>query len=73
MAQHTTPYSKSPAKTSGIYHRINKNFVDKKFGGGVPGTHREVCIDKLTFDKRGNIIPVTPTLNGPEPLATKKQ
>ena len=55
-----------------VYHRINKNYVDKKFGGGVPGTHREVCIDKLTFDKRGNIVPVTPTLNGPEPLATKK-
>ncbi|MDO5483002.1 MAG: family 43 glycosylhydrolase [Bacteroidaceae bacterium] len=50
------------------YHRINKNYVDRKFGGGVPGTHREVCIDKMTFDKKGNIIPVKPTLNGPEPL-----
>ena len=56
-----------------VYHRINKNYVDRKFGGGVPGTHREVCIDRLTFDKKGNIIPVTPTLNGPEPLATKKK
>ena len=45
------------------YHRINKNYVDKKFGGGVPGTHREVCLDKLTFDKKGNIIPVKPSLN----------
>jgi hypothetical protein len=25
-----------------------------------------VCIDRLTFDKKGHIIPVTPTLNGPE-------
>ena len=49
-----------------VYHRINKNFVDRKFGGGVPGTHREVCIDRLTFDKKGNIIPVGPTLNGPK-------
>ncbi len=55
-----------------VYHRINKNFVDKKFGGGVPGTHREVCIDKLSFDKKGNIIPVIPTLNGPLPLVSKK-
>lgn len=45
------------------YHRINKNYVDKKFGGGVPGTHREVCLDKLTFDKKGNIIQVKPSLN----------
>ena len=51
-----------------VYHRINKNHVDRKFGGGVPGTHREVCIDRLTFDKQGRIVPVTPTLNGPEPL-----
>ncbi len=49
-----------------VYHRINKNYVDRKFGGGVPGTHREVCIDRLTFDKKGNIISVEPTLNGPK-------
>ena len=54
-----------------VYHRINKNFVDKKLGGGVPGTHREVCIDRLTFDKQGRIVPVTPTLDGPAPLGTK--
>jgi hypothetical protein len=54
-----------------VYHRINKNFVDKKLGGGVPGTHREVCIDRMTFDKQGRIIPVTPTLNGPAPLQKK--
>ena len=49
-----------------VYHRINKNYVD--FGNGIPGTHREVCIDRLTFDKQGRIIPVIPTLDGPEPL-----
>jgi len=54
-----------------IYHRINKNYVDKKLGKGVPGTHREVCIDRLTFDKQGRILPVTPTLNGPDPLPVK--
>ncbi|MBR6194676.1 MAG: family 43 glycosylhydrolase [Prevotella sp.] len=46
-----------------VYHRINKNYVDHE-----PGIHREVCIDRLTFDKKGKIIPVTPTLNGPAPL-----
>ena len=46
-----------------VYHRINKNFVNHE-----SGIHREVCIDRLTFDKKGNIIPVEPTLNGPTPL-----
>ena len=50
-----------------VYHRINKHFVDRE-----PGIHREVCIDRLTFDKQGRIVPVTPTLNGPEPLKAKK-
>ncbi|MCF0199645.1 MAG: family 43 glycosylhydrolase [Bacteroidaceae bacterium] len=45
-----------------VYHRINKYHIDRHFS---PGIHREVCIDRLTFDKKGNIIPVTPTLNGP--------
>lgn len=42
-----------------VYHRINKNFVNG--GKGIPGTHREVCIDRMKFDKQGNIIPVKPT------------
>ena len=46
-----------------VYHRINKNFLNNQ-----PGIHREVCIDRLTFDKQGRIVPVTPTLNGPAPL-----
>ena len=50
-----------------VYHRINKNFISNS-----PGIHREVCIDRMTFDKQGHIVPVTPTLNGPEPLVTKK-
>ena len=50
-----------------VYHRINKNFIHHE-----SGIHREVCIDKLTFDKQGRIIPVTPTLNGPAPLIIKK-
>lgn len=50
-----------------VYHRINKNFVHHE-----PGIHREVCIDRMTFDKQGRIIPVIPTLDGPAPLAVKK-
>ncbi|MCI7011309.1 MAG: family 43 glycosylhydrolase [Prevotella sp.] len=53
-----------------VYHRINKHFIERDKG---PGVHREVCIDRMTFDKKGNIIPVTPTLNGPEPLTSKKK
>ena len=51
-----------------VYHRINKHFINNQ-----PGIHREVCIDRMTFDKQGRILPVTPTLNGPAPLATKKK
>ena len=49
-----------------VYHRINKNFVHHE-----SGIHREVCIDRMTFDKQGRIIPVAPTLDGPEPLSKK--
>lgn len=45
-----------------VYHRINKHFLHPDKG---PGIHREVCIDRMFFDKKGNIIPVIPTLNGP--------
>ena len=48
-----------------VYHRINKNYIDRHF---APGIHREVCIDRLTFDKKGHIVPVTPTQDGPAPL-----
>ena len=51
-----------------VYHRINKNHIERAAG---PGIHREVCIDKMTFDKKGNILPVTPTLAGIEPIAAE--
>ena len=51
-----------------VYHRINKNFINRD-----PGIHREVCIDRLTFDKQGHIVPVMPTLNGPSPLSVTKK
>lgn len=38
-----------------VYHRINKKYV-KRDGGW----HREVCIDRMKFDKEGKIIPVIP-------------
>jgi hypothetical protein len=46
-----------------IYHRINKNYLSNG-----PGYHREVCCDKLTFDKVGNINQVTPTRTGITPV-----
>ena len=52
-----------------VYHRINKDYIERSMS---PGTHREVCIDKLTFAKDGTIIPVIPTLDGPAPLKVKK-
>ncbi len=53
-----------------VYHRINKHHIERVMG---PGTHREVCIDALTFDKKGNIIEVKPTLDGPAPVQMKKK
>ena len=41
-----------------VYHRINPDYLDRKFS---PGTHREVCIDPMEFDKDGRILPVTTT------------
>lgn len=53
-----------------VYHRINKYHIERMMH---PGIHREVCIDKMTFDKKGNIVPVKPTQNGPAPLAPSKK
>ncbi len=39
-----------------VYHRINKNYLNNS-----PGTHREVCIDRMEFNKNGTIKPVIPT------------
>ena len=41
-----------------VYHRINKNFIDREKG---PGWHREVCIDKLEFNEDGTIKRVVPS------------
>lgn len=41
-----------------IYHRINKNYIEREKS---PGTHREVCIDRLYFNPDGTIKPVIPT------------
>lgn len=42
-----------------VYHRINKNYIEKSKG---PGVHREVCIDKMEFNADGSIKQVVPTL-----------
>lgn len=35
-----------------VYHRINKHYLAKSLS---PGTHREVCIDRLEFNEDGTI------------------
>lgn len=40
-----------------VYHRINKNYLQKEKG---PGIHREVCIDRMEFNADGTIIQVKP-------------
>ena len=40
-----------------VYHRINKSFLKKE-----PGTHREVCIDRMEFNADGTIKRVLPSL-----------
>lgn len=44
-----------------IYHRINKDYLDKSKG---PGWHREVCIDKMEFAPDGTIKRTVPTQKG---------
>lgn len=39
-----------------VYHRIHKSHLKRD-----PGTHREVCIDRLEFNEDGTIKPVIPT------------
>lgn len=41
-----------------VYHRIHPNFREPQLS---PGTHRQTCIDKMQFDKKGRIVKVTPT------------
>ena len=47
-----------------VYHRINRSHLNDG-----PGTHREVCIDQLTFNDDGTIRQVTPTRRGINPVA----
>lgn len=42
-----------------VYHRINKNFIEREKG---PGVHRKVCIDRMEFNPDGTIKKVVPTL-----------
>ena len=47
-----------------VYHRINRNYLNNG-----PGYHREVCVDKLTFNADGTIQRVTPTNRGIDPVS----
>ena len=48
-----------------VYHRHN-------LPRSVHGFNRQVCIDEMTFDTDGNILPVTPTHNAFFPLGGRK-
>ena len=48
-----------------VYHRFNR--PKGIHMGGDAGFHREVCIDKMTFDDDGSIIEVIPTVEGITP------
>lgn len=39
-----------------VYHRINRHFLNDK-----PGIHRQVCIDRLSFNQDGTIKRIQPT------------
>lgn len=48
-----------------VYHRINKNYLDNGLPPAdkskSPGTHRQVCIDPLTFNPDGTIAVTFPS------------
>lgn len=46
-----------------VYHRINKKYLNNG-----PGYHREVCVDKLSFNADGTIQRTIPTRNGIDPV-----
>ena len=46
-----------------VYHRINPSYLSNG-----PGYHREVCVDRLTFNDDGTIQRVTPTNRGIDPV-----
>lgn len=49
-----------------VYHRFN--YPKGITMGDAAGFNREVCIDKLEFDKEGNILLIKPTHEGIKPL-----
>lgn len=49
-----------------IYHRFN--YPNGISMGDAAGYNRELCIDKMVFDKDGSILFVTPTHEGIKPL-----
>jgi len=49
-----------------VYHRFS--YPNGYKLGEAAGYNREVCIDRLYFDKKGNIITVKPTLEGIQPV-----
>jgi arabinoxylan arabinofuranohydrolase len=49
-----------------VYHRFN--YPKGITMGDAAGFNREVCIDKMEFDKEGNILPVKPTHEGIQPI-----
>lgn len=53
-----------------VYHRFTRPKGITM--GRSAGFNREVCIDKLSFDVQGNIIPVVPTILGIEPITLDK-
>ena len=54
-----------------VYHRFN---VPKGITmGRAAGYNREVCIDKMVFEKNGEIKQVKPTLKGITPLSNRNK
>jgi len=49
-----------------VYHRFS--YPNGYKLGEAAGFNREVCIDRLYFDKKGHIITVKPTLEGVQPV-----
>ena len=48
-----------------VYHRHNNPHA-------IHGFHRQICIDPLTFDAQGNILPVQPTHEGVIPASLQE-
>lgn len=52
-----------------VYHRIHKDYLLPIPNG--PGYHRQVCIDRMSFNADGTIRPVRPTHTGVQALPIK--